>query len=110
MRTAASTFSALLLSAASAASAAVVSACGGTTPKAATASGAAPSATLAESGIEASWMDPTIDPCTDYFAYACGGFVKTTQIPPDRASWGTTSAIEKVNEDYLRGVLEKAAA
>ena len=55
-------------------------------------------------------MDSTVDPCTDYFTYACGGFIKNTEIPSDRSSWGTTSAIEKSNEEYLKGVLEKASA
>jgi predicted metalloendopeptidase len=88
-----------------------VFACGGNAPPAATsASGADGALTLAQTGIEASWMDPAADPCTDYFAYACGGFVKTTQIPADRPSWGTTSAIEKGNEEFLKDVLEKAAA
>jgi putative endopeptidase len=103
MRTKTLAFSSVLFTAV------ISSACAGRTPRAVPASAAAPRATLAETGIEPSWMDPTIDPCTDYFAYACGGFVKTTEIPPDRASWGTTAAIEKSNEEYLRGVLEKAA-
>jgi predicted metalloendopeptidase len=73
-------------------------------------SAAAPPLSLAQSGIEPSWVDPTADPCQDYFAYACGGFVKSTVIPPDRATWGVTEAIQKSNEELLRDVLEKAAA
>jgi putative endopeptidase len=70
----------------------------------------APQLTLAQTGIETTWMDTSADPCQDYFAYACGGFVKTMEIPADRSSWGTTPAIEKVNEDFLKDTLEKAAA
>jgi predicted metalloendopeptidase len=54
-------------------------------------------------------MDPTVDPCQDYFAYACGGFVKSKVIPPDRSVWSVTSEMMKANEEYLRDVLEKAA-
>jgi putative endopeptidase len=55
-------------------------------------------------------MDPKVDPCQDFFAYACGGFVRDTPIPSDRATWGTSELIQKANEDFLREVLEKAAA
>ena len=74
------------------------------------AASSAPPLTLAQTGIEATWMDPAADPCQDFFAYACGGFVKNTVIPADRATWGTTESIQKENEELLRSVLEKAAA
>jgi len=66
--------------------------------------------TLAQSGIVGDWMDRTADPCQDFFAYACGGFVKTATIPPDRSSWGAIQIVTKDNEDFLRKVLEDAAA
>lgn len=65
---------------------------------------------LAATGIEPSWMDATVDPCTDFFAYACGGFVKTAEIPKDRSAWDTTSLIDKANEEFLHETLEKAAS
>jgi putative endopeptidase len=70
----------------------------------------APEISLAQTGIDASWMDLAADPCSDFFAYACGGFVKTTVIPSDRPTWGTTESIQKTNEEFLRETLEKAAA
>jgi predicted metalloendopeptidase len=69
-----------------------------------------PALAIDRTGIEVGWMDPSVDPCHDYFAYACGGFVRSTEIPPDRSHWGTTPAIQKENEDFLHATLERAAA
>ena len=66
--------------------------------------------TLAQSGIVASWMDKAADPCQDFFAYACGGFTKTAQIPADRSSWGAIEMVTQDSEEFLRKVLEEAAA
>jgi putative endopeptidase len=71
---------------------------------------AAPAMTLADSGIVAEWMDRSVDPCQDFFAYACGGFLKTAEIPADRYAWGTISIVQKETELFLKDVLEKAAA
>ena len=64
---------------------------------------------LSQSGIVPAWIDKGADPCQDFFAYACGGFTKTAQIPPDRSSWGAIQLVTKDNEDFLRTVLEDAA-
>jgi predicted metalloendopeptidase len=66
--------------------------------------------TLAQSGIVPEWMDTSADACSDFFAFACGNFVKTAQIPGDRSSWGAIELVTKDNEDFLHKVLDDAAA
>ncbi len=66
--------------------------------------------TLAESGIVPAWLDRAADPCSDFFAYACGGFTKTATIPDDRAAWGAIEMVQRDVEEFLEKVLEDAAA
>src|SRR4051812_37226167 len=43
--------------------------------------------TLAEVGLEATSLDRTVDPCVDFYQFACGGWLAANQIPADRARW-----------------------
>src|SRR3984893_7729494 len=55
-------------------------------------------------------MDRSIDPCVDFFAYSCGGWIRRNPIPPDQSSWDTYSKMQDENLGRLRGILEAAAA
>src|SRR6202162_3701469 len=58
--------------------------------------------------LDVSAMDRTIDPCVDFYAYSCGGWIKKNPIPPDQASWGTYGKLEDDNRAQLRTILEEA--
>ena len=41
-------------------------------------------------------MDPTVDPCENFYDYACGNWIRKTPIPDSRARY---SRFEKLAED-----------
>lgn len=60
--------------------------------------------------LDVTAMDRSIDPCVDFFAYSCGGWIKNNPIPPDQSSWDLYSKMEDENKEKLRGILEAASA
>ncbi|HEV2990069.1 MAG TPA: M13 family metallopeptidase [Candidatus Angelobacter sp.] len=61
-------------------------------------------------GLDKEVMDPTADPCVDFFQYSCGNFSKLHPIPNDRPGYGTGAMIAEYTEYTLHSILEKAAA
>ena len=59
--------------------------------------------------LDVTSMDTTVDPCTDFYTYSCGGWMKKNPIPPDQTSWGVYSKLEDENKLILREILESAA-
>jgi len=60
--------------------------------------------------LDVTSIDPSVDPCTDFFAYSCGGWLKKNPIPPDKTSWSTSAKMADDNRALLREILEEAAA
>src|SRR5215472_512421 len=59
--------------------------------------------------LDLSAMDPTADPCVDFYHYSCGGWKRKNPIPPDQTSWSVYGKLYVDNLAYLRALLEQAA-
>jgi len=53
-------------------------------------------------------LDPKMDPCVDFYQYACGGWIEANPIPNGEVYSDTTGVLQRWNESILYEVLEKA--
>ena len=68
-----------------------------------------PLAAQTPSGIDLRAIDRAVNPCNDFYQYACGTWMRDNPIPPDQATWGRFPQLVQRNREILRNILEKAA-
>jgi endothelin-converting enzyme/putative endopeptidase len=61
-------------------------------------------------GFDKASMDMAVDPCNDFYRFACGKFAANHPIPPDQPEMDEFYALYNVNTQSLNGILKKAAA
>lgn len=52
-------------------------------------------------------MDRTVDPCEDFYEFACGQWNKLHPIPEDESHYGTFKMVQKRLQVQLRSLLEE---
>src|SRR5258708_17178505 len=70
---------------------------------------AQPGAPPSASSLDMQFMDRAVDPCVDFYEFACGGWTKHQPIPADRSAWGRGEELQERNNTTLRRILEDAA-
>ena len=55
-------------------------------------------------------IDKSIDPCVNLYQYSCGRWQQQNPIPPDQTGWSVYGKLYEDNLNFLRGILEQAAA
>jgi len=55
--------------------------------------------------LDPSSLDRSVDPCTDFYKFSCGGWQKKNPIPADQAAWSVYAKLANDNQQFLWGIL-----
>ncbi|HVV82703.1 MAG TPA: M13 family metallopeptidase [Kofleriaceae bacterium] len=69
---------------------------------------AAPAA--ASQGLDVEGMDRSVAPGDDFFAFANGGWLAHTQIPPDRSAYGSGAILTELTDKRTADLIKQAAS
>ncbi|CAH1399078.1 unnamed protein product [Nezara viridula] len=52
-------------------------------------------------------IDRSVDPCEDFYNFACGNWIKENPIPDGKSMWGTFVKLDQQNQLVVKNALEK---
>ncbi|WP_106829665.1 M13 family metallopeptidase [Parabacteroides pacaensis] len=61
----------------------------------------------APAAIDLANLDSTVAPGTDFYEYACGGWIKNNPLKPEYARFGTFDQLRENNREQLRTLVEE---
>lgn len=61
-------------------------------------------------GIQLTNLDTTAPPGTDFYQYACGGWMKNNPIPAEYSQYGSFTILAENNRKQIQGLIEELAA
>jgi len=61
-------------------------------------------------GFDLGALNRNVDPCANFYQYACGGWMTANPLPGDASRWGRFDALQDRNRLLLNNVLEAASA
>jgi putative endopeptidase len=68
-----------------------------------------PASTRPGAGIDLAGMDRSVKPGDDFFAYANGTWLKETEIPADRSSYGAGAVLGELTDKRVADLIRQAA-
>ncbi|XP_075238174.1 M13 family metallopeptidase neprilysin 3 isoform X2 [Lycorma delicatula] len=52
-------------------------------------------------------IDKSVDPCEDFYEFACGSWVRANPIPDGKSMWGTFTKLDQQNQLIVKNALQK---
>jgi endothelin-converting enzyme/putative endopeptidase len=63
----------------------------------------------AASGVDLKALDRSVDPCQNFYQFACGNWIKNNPVPPQYSRWGRFNELNDRNEEILHQILQDSS-